>query len=129
MIPFLFLLLLGPEEELAQARKDSLIIYRAYKESIDILKRTTDPDQWYALEDSLSRVTACSFLRLSQLNKESYQPIAEYNKEGMGVAYAFPEPSDAWLNDLRTADKQRKIAVAEAAVVKKEVAKPVVAEP
>lgn len=101
MISYLFLLLLGPESEVVQSRNDSLIIYRAYKESIEVLKNTTDPEQWYAYEDSLSRVTACSFLRLSKFNKETYQPAMEFNKEGMGVAFSYPKPSDAWLEDLR----------------------------
>ncbi|MES2621396.1 MAG: hypothetical protein V4615_11155 [Bacteroidota bacterium] len=101
MIPYLFLLLLGPESEVVQSRTDSLIIYRAYKESIEVLKNTSDPERWYAYEDSLSRATACSFLRLSKFNKVTYQHAIEFNKEGMGVAFSYPKPSDAWLEDLR----------------------------
>jgi hypothetical protein len=106
MSPWLLLLLLGPASEIAQprdaaqSRLDSLSVYMAYKESINVLKDATDEQVWYAYEDSLSRKVACALVRLRNYNHESYQPIDEYNREGMGVAYAYPQPGDGWLKDL-----------------------------
>ncbi len=71
MIPFLFLLILSPESDTAQSRLDSLQVYNTYKSSIDILKNTTEPSDWYAVEDSLGRVAACALLRLSRFNKRA----------------------------------------------------------
>jgi hypothetical protein len=107
MTPWLILLLLGPAREVAQkgdaaqARLDSLTVYMSYRESIDVLKNATDQYTWFAYEDSLSRKVACALLRLRNYNNESYAPIDEYNREGMGVAYAYPQPTDGWLKDLR----------------------------
>jgi hypothetical protein len=106
MSPWIILLLLGPAHEVAQqgdasqSRLDSLSVYMAYKESIEVLKNATDEQVWYAYEDSLSRKVACALVRLRKYNNESYQPIDEYNREGMGVAYAYPQPGDGWLKDL-----------------------------
>jgi hypothetical protein len=92
MLHFLFLLVM-PTVSQAQATEDSLLIYNAYKTSIQTLKATNDYRRWYAVSDSLDSVTACAFRRLSVYNKEEYKPIDTYNKEGFGETYCFPAPS------------------------------------
>ncbi len=89
---YLFLLLLGSSYDNEQAQKDSLFIYNTYKHSFTVLQNSDVPEKWYAYEDSLSQLTACHFLRLSQFNKQPYRPVDELNKEGFGVAFLFPEP-------------------------------------
>ena len=93
MFPSLMFLVLGvtqygPE----QAHSDSMFIYSTYTESAKFFKQATEPGQWKAVDDSVTKVTAAAFLRLHRYNKESYKPIDELNRETVGVALVFPLP-------------------------------------
>jgi hypothetical protein len=92
MIHFLFMLIM-PLSAKEQASKDSLLIYNTYKGSIEMMKATKDYNRWYKISDSLDRVTAQAFERLSAFNNAEYQPVESYNKEGFGETYRFPEPT------------------------------------
>jgi hypothetical protein len=134
MSPWLVLLLFGPASEVAQrgdaeqARLDSLTVYMHYKESITLLKNATDTDAWYAYEDSMNRKISCALVRLRKYNNETYMPVEEFNREGMGVAFAYPKPSDGWLKDLRTQRLNHEAEMAEKAKAKSAPV-PVASEP
>jgi hypothetical protein len=115
MIHFLILLTLNSEpSETKQAQEDSLLIYNYYKTSVKTLKETADPHQWFTLEDSLSRATACAFRRLSIYNKKEYKPAGVYDREGFGIAYYFPPPANGKrLVAFTLIDRQTKFLVSE----------------
>jgi len=91
MIHYMFLLMLGNSSYSAiQAHQDSMFLYKTHKESIAILENSTEV---FALDEKLMKASESALLRLSTFNKETYEPTDERNKEGVGVAFAYPEPS------------------------------------
>lgn len=94
MIHFLVILLIGLVPTKLQAHEDSVTIYNAYTDNIKVLTDITDHQKWYGIQDSLDKLTACCFRRLSLYNGKVYHPLKEYNKEGFGVAYFYPQPVD-----------------------------------
>ena len=106
MLHFLLFILTTTACNKEQSHRDSVLIYNAYAGSITRLQNITDPQEWYALEDSLDRATACAFRRLSLYNKRDYVPVKKYDKQGVGEAYSFPEPTDPNRISFSLIDKQ-----------------------
>jgi hypothetical protein len=73
---------------------DSLLIYNTYKHQIEDLKQLKPVEfaHWYEREVNDDTLTVCAIVRLSRYNKQHYDPIKEYNREGVGYAVAYPAP-------------------------------------
>ncbi len=95
----LFLLLGATQYTNVQAHQDSLLIYNAYTESAKIFEQATEPAQWKAVNDSVVQVTAEAFVRLHKYNKTKYVAADELNREAIGVALIFPQPSTFVVGD------------------------------
>ena len=95
-IGLLVILLNGTQNDYdaTQRYNDSLLIYNTYHAQIEGLKKLkeTDLQKWYQMDATNDRVTTCAKLRLKKYNKQSYEPIATYERKGMGMAYAYPKP-------------------------------------
>jgi hypothetical protein len=89
---------------LEKRQSDSILIYETFKNEIDSLKTAKDYESWYILADSITTKTASSFLRLKKYNKEEYEPIEIFNKEGFGVAYLYPPVDYKNVNDSTSTD-------------------------
>ena len=89
----LFLLLGATQYGNQQAHEDSMFIYNAYTESAKVFEEATEPKQWKKVDDSVAQVTALAFARLHKYNKEKYASSDELNRETIGVALVFPQPS------------------------------------
>jgi hypothetical protein len=92
-----------------QAHQDSAFIYKTYTDGAIVFEQTSKPGQWNAVNDSVAQLTAEAILRLSNYNKVNYAPVKELNRESVGEAMVFPEPSDAVfvdnakaINDIKT---------------------------
>ena len=83
-----------------QAHQDSLLIYNAYTESAKVFEQATEPIQWKVVNDSVGQVTAEAFVRLHKYNKTKYVAADELNREAIGVALLFPQPSGLTDADL-----------------------------
>lgn len=88
-----FLLLSATQYGPVQAHQDSLFIYNAYTQSDTLFERAAEPQQWKEVSDSIEHVTADAFNRLHKYNKEKYAPVDELNREAIGVAFVFAQPS------------------------------------
>ena len=77
-----------------QAHQDSLFIYNAYTESAKVFEEATEPIQWKTVNDSVGKATAEAFVRLHKYNKTKYVAADELNREAIGVALVFPQPSN-----------------------------------
>jgi len=91
-----------------QAHHDSVFIYNAYTESAKVFEQTTKPGHWNAVNDSVAQLTAAAIQRLTQYNKTNYAPVDELNREGVGEAFVFPQPSNATFIDNAKAEGELK---------------------
>ena len=89
-----FLLLNATLYTNVQAHQDSLLIYNAYTASAKVFEEATEPTQWKVVNDSVTKVTAEAFARLHKFNKTKYDAVDELNREAIGVALIFPQPSN-----------------------------------
>ena len=95
MIHLLFLLLpLNTESARDRLHSDSLLIYRTYQNEIAVLNSATSYQEWYDRENRDDSLTACAFKRLKDYNGLRYYPVKMHNREGMGVAYEYPNPDN-----------------------------------
>ena len=101
MFQFLVLLVVNSTQYNAtEAHEDSLFIYNAYSESARFFEQATEPGQWKAVNDSVSLITAEAFARLHKYNHSKYIAIDELNREAVGVALIFPQPSKLSSTDV-----------------------------
>jgi hypothetical protein len=95
MLHLLFLLLpLSNESPREQLHKDSVLIYKTYQNEIAFLSSVTNYQDWYDRENHDDSMTACAFKRLKEFNGLRYYPVKMQNREGMGVAYEYPDPDN-----------------------------------
>lgn len=90
----MFLLLSASQYGPMQAHNDSLYIYNTYAASAKVFEAGTQANKWKTLSDSVNQVTASALMRLNKYNNESYAPVDELNKEGLGSALVFPKPGE-----------------------------------
>ncbi len=95
-VTLLFILFGGGDAEYdAVARyNDSLLVYNTYHQAIEHLKtlKPTEIQQWYEADATNDRLTACAKVRLKKYNHQTYEPVTTFEREGMGTAYAYPQP-------------------------------------
>ena len=101
----MFLVLSASQYGPVQAHNDSLYIYNTYTESARVFEQCTLPEQWKVVNDSVTLVTSAAFLRLHKYNKEKYTAADELNREGVGVALVFPQPSPLTDDNLKAETK------------------------
>jgi hypothetical protein len=102
MFQYLAFLVLGTSVSVygpRQAHQDSAFIYKTYTDGAIVFEQTSKPGQWNAVNDSVAQLTAQAILRLSNYNKVNYAPVKELNRESVGEAMVFPEPSNAVFID------------------------------
>ena len=102
MFQYLAFLVLGTSTSVygpKQAHQDSVFVYNAYTESAKVFEQTTKPARWNAVSDSVNQLTSAAIVRLSAYNKVNFTPVNELNREGVGEALVFPQPSDAVFKD------------------------------
>jgi hypothetical protein len=89
------MLLTNPDSAKIKAYNDSLVIYEAYKDQIEAMKKYADSsnyDEWYKRQAYDDSITVCKFLSLKKYNKRNYDPEDSLEMEGFGIAYKYPKP-------------------------------------
>jgi len=89
------ILLTNPDSAKIKAYNDSLVIYEAYKDQIETMKKCADSlnyQEWYKIQAKNDSATACNFVRLKKYNKQNYDPEDSLEMEGFGLAYKYPKP-------------------------------------
>lgn len=85
-----------PKEEYnaEQRRNDSLLIYNSYQAQLKMLTSINENDlqAYYDYEAHIDSLTACAKLRLKKYNKQSYEPAGQFDRQGMGIAFIYPNP-------------------------------------
>lgn len=86
-----------PKEEYnaEQRRNDSLLIYNSYQAQLKMLTSLNEADiqLYYNYEAYVDSLTACAKLRLKKYNKQSYEPAGQFDRQGVGMTFIYPNPS------------------------------------
>lgn len=80
---------------------DSLFIYNSYQAQLKVLLsvKETDVELYYKYEAYVDSLTACAKMRLKNYNGEPYEPVDQYERQGMGIAYKYPCPGGTIIHE------------------------------